>query len=469
MLDDNRTRTLLASRLKSRKGCEGVKSRGHIVGMLPCMWRRWWVNGALFCSISAAVSAQADSWTPDHDGNGFNNSFEHAIDLGELKSSGVSIQEQLGVVPWGFDTKDFYKFVFPGGVNDLNLAVALEEEPDTTIYIVVYYDDGGKAHVSRFQDNENFSIPLSAGVYYIEVATTTGSAKDQNLKYTLEMRPVEIPLPDQGGVACKGAPEIGRVSSLREIEGNLSEGKQTSNYKFHTSSGSRVVGRVRAHQASKRYLLTLTDRLTGARLQLPTQDPMKIEGLEIDPGFYCFEIESVGTSGYGNYKAEISALQAGLFPGYSKNRAQNIIDMELGNLSENGNYRSKSRYINHQNPGDHPNIPTIITLGHFYIIRDWVGTNARNQYYWFNLPGESKVELRLYNLMASARAFIEDDDGNILASTVVVGNSLDPEKMATQSLITTLPGDEQYYVRISYLSNSSPGTSFGVSLLALAP
>jgi hypothetical protein len=81
---------------------------------------------------------RAESFTPDHDGNGYNNSFERAIDIGSLTSTGVNIKEQLGVVPWGFDTTDFYKFVFPGGLNDMYLSVKLDEDPDTSMWINLY-------------------------------------------------------------------------------------------------------------------------------------------------------------------------------------------------------------------------------------------------------------------------------------------------------------------------------------------
>jgi hypothetical protein len=104
--------------------------------------------------------------TPDYDGNGFNNSFERAVDLGELRPAGVNVPEQLGKVPWGFDTRDFYRFVFPSGVNDFLLAVHLTEIPDFTMWINVYDQARKLVFVSEGQANETFSIPLSAGLYY---------------------------------------------------------------------------------------------------------------------------------------------------------------------------------------------------------------------------------------------------------------------------------------------------------------
>jgi hypothetical protein len=82
--------------------------------------------------------------------------------------------------------------------------------------------------------------------------------------------------------------------------------------------------------------------------------------------------------------------------------------MEFGNLSENGRYGLVSRYLHYKKPGEIPNVPTVVSHGHEYVIRDWVGANARTQFYWFNLPGRNRIQLRLFNQMASARLFIED-------------------------------------------------------------
>lgn len=152
--------------------------------------------------------------------------------------------------------------------------------------------------------------------------------------------------------------------------------------------------------------------------------------------------------------------------GNNKSQAQNIIDMELGNLSTNGSYGFVSRYEHYQAPGQQPNVPTVVEYNHDYVIRDWVGPGAPDEYYWFNLPGKSRVEARLSNQVAFARAFIEDADGNVLATSVVDSSSLNPDLMPSQSLAAVLPSAKRYYLRISYASNSNPGTSFAVSLKA---
>ena len=192
----------------------------------------------LALTVPGPITAE-ESWTPDHDGNGFNNFFERAIDLGELRPAGVNISEQLGGVPWGFDTKDFYKFMFPGGVGDLQLSVRLDEQPNGTMYINVYDQNRNNIWSSVGQNNETFSIPLTSGIYYIEVLTDPETAKGRNLRYTLRAKPTEIPLPEKGGLACREAPNLGLINAQgREIEGNLSLGKPTSIYSFHVPYGS---------------------------------------------------------------------------------------------------------------------------------------------------------------------------------------------------------------------------------------
>ena len=426
---------------------------------------------ALFTVVSHAKLVRAESFTPDHDGNGYNNSFERAIDIGTLTSSGVNINEQLGVVPWGFDTRDFYKFVFPSGLNDKYLSVTLDEQPDATMWINLY--DASQRVIcpicpSIGSANETFSLPLSSGVYYIEILTDPATANGRNLKYTFSAKAVERTLPEKGGVACKGAPDIGTLTNQSStIEGSLSEVKKSSVYSFHIPYGSALTGGMLGEQPSRRYVLTVTDRLNGHRIAFRDSN-LKDVRVMLDPGFYCLEIASVGFSGLGNYRGQFAALPAGLRPGNTKQLAQNIIDMELGNLSENGGYSIVSRYIHYQKPGEQPNVPTIIEQNHEYVIRDWVGSSSRDQYYWFNLPSQSKVEIRLLNQMASARVFVEGQNGTILASSVVNSSSLNPDLLPSQSLTATLLPGQRYFLRISYLSSSAPGTSFGVWLRATA-
>lgn len=405
--------------------------------------------------------------TPDHDGNGFNNSFERAVDLGEIRPAGVRIQEQLGRVPWGFDTRDFYRFVFPSGVTDFQLAVRLTEVPPFTMWINVYDQAHKLVFVSKGQVNENFSIPLTGGVYYLEVLTSAEVANGQNLQYTLEARPVEVPLPDKGGTSCRYAPSIGLMNAEpKVVEGNLDEARRFSMYSFYTTSSTSLQGNMFGPQPSRRYRLTVTDRLNGNPIPF-RNEALQMEGILLDPGFYCLAIESVGQTGLGNYRGQFTAGRAGLRPGNDKTRAQNIIDMELGNLTTNGSYGLVSRYLHYQTPGQQPNVPTVVEFNHDYIIRDWVGLDAPDQYYWFNLPGRSQVEARLSNQMASARAFIEDEDGNVLATSIVDSSSLNPDLLPSQSLTAELPSGKRYLLRVRYTSNSNPGTSFGISLKAM--
>jgi hypothetical protein len=278
---------------------------------------------------------------------------------------------------------------------------------------------------------------------------------------------VEVPLPDKGGTSCSGAPSLGMMDAQpKEVEGNFNEGRKFSIYSFFTEYSTSLQGNMLGLQPSRRYRLTVIDRLNNQRIPFRNEG-LQMQGILLDPGFYCLMIESVGQLGFGNYRGHFEAQRAGLAPGNNKPRAQNIIDMELGSISTNGSYGFVSRYQHYQTPGQQPNVPTVIEYNHEYVIRDWVGRDAPDQYYWFNLPpGKSRVEARLSNQMAFARALIEDADGNVFASSIVDSSSLNPDLMPNQSLATVLLSGKRYYLRISYASNSNPGTSFAISLKA---
>jgi hypothetical protein len=177
---------------------------------------------------------KSDTWTPDHDGNGFNNSFERAINIGQLTPKGAIIHEQLGAVLWGFDTNDFYKFIFPSGVSDLHLSIRLDEEPNTTISINMYDRSRKLVNQSTGNTNELFRIPLTQGEYYLEVITDKDTANGRNLLYTLNANAVEIPLPDKSWSTCRGAPSLGALSeSGKDIEGNFNTNKRSAFYNFY--------------------------------------------------------------------------------------------------------------------------------------------------------------------------------------------------------------------------------------------
>jgi hypothetical protein len=131
----------------------------NLISWCRCLARNKRLVSAVVIAFASTVAAAQDSWTPDHDGNGYNNSFERAIDIGQLTPTGVNIKEQLGVVPWGFDTRDFYKFVFPSGVNDFQLSVKLDEQPDTSMWINIYDQTQKFVYASIGSADETFSHP----------------------------------------------------------------------------------------------------------------------------------------------------------------------------------------------------------------------------------------------------------------------------------------------------------------------
>lgn len=420
--------------------------------------------------VTTWSAASAESWTPDHDGNGFNNSIERAIDLGTLNTAGVNIREQLGKVPWGFDSRDFYKFALPFSFNDWELSVHLDENPSTTMWLEIYDQSGTRSiYASRGAADEDFKLPLGGGIYYIEVKTDAGTAANRNLTYTLTLRPRQVPFVERGGTACRGAPSFGSFSGpAKVIEGSFDERRQPSFYAFYVPYGFSLTGSMLGPAPSSKYAVSVINPLDGAQIAF-RNSTLREEGLLLDPGFYCLKIESVGMAGLGNYRGQFVALNAGLVPGRDRNRAQKLADMELGNLTNNGRYGLVSRYIHYKNRGEIPNVSSVLEPAHEYVVRDWVGLEAPEQFYLFDLSEARRLELRLYNLTAAARAFVEDAAGTLLASTTVEGTSLRDDLLAPQALKVTLPAGRKYYVRIEYSSRRDPGTPFGLWLRTLSP
>lgn len=425
---------------------------------------------AIVCGCVAHwLPAAAETWTPDHDGNGFNNSIERAVDVGTLTPNGVNLREQLGKVPWGFDSRDFYRFALAGSINDWELSVHLDENPPTTMWLEIYDQSGKSIYVSRGAADEDFKLPIGAGIYYVEVKTEPDVARDRNLTYTLTMKPRQVPLPELGGTACTGAPMLGALGNQPTIiEGSLNEMKPSSFYAIFVPYGLALDGGMFGPGASGKYTVSAIDRLDGTPI-LFRNSAHQNDGLLLDPGFYCLKIESVGATGLGNYRGQFVARNAGLVPGRDRDRAQKIADMELGNLTENGKYGLVSRYIHYQQIGVIPNVPSVLQDVHEYVVRDWVGTTARTQFYWFDLAQARRVELRLYNLMSTARAFVEDSSGKLLAATTSNGTSFRDDLLPMQTLIADLPAGRRYYLRIEYLSDRNPGTPFALWLRASPP
>jgi hypothetical protein len=135
-------------------------------------------------------------------------------------------------------------------------------------------------------------------------------------------------------------------------------------------------------------------------------------------------------------------------------------------LTAQGEQR-RSSYFNI--PRDNPPVPSNppqlqLTPGHEYVLRDWVGLAHAAQWYKFQLDKPRLLKLSLYNLYLDANVIIEDERGTVFG--VTSSNGISPiRNLLYQRFTGNLPAGT-YYVHVNYESTKSPGTSFGLSVIA---
>ena len=134
--------------------------------------------------------------------------------------------------------------------------------------------------------------------------------------------------------------------------------------------------------------------------------------------------------------------------------------------SHNG-YFQDSRYVYfHDNPHPTTSPPLVLTPGHQYLLRDWVGTTNQNQWYKFALDSTRNVTIQFQNLYGGAAATIETESGGtIVAATTYNNASTFGPLLPTQSYSGALPADT-YLLHISFSGVGAPGTTFALSLTA---
>jgi hypothetical protein len=210
------------------------------------------------------------------------------------------------------------------------------------------------------------------------------------------------------------------------------------------------------------YSYQIVDDLTGSQY-----DPGVVSGfgLSLDPGFYCLKVFNPQVLTGAPYNINLSLQQAGIPPSPTQENALPVSQNELGNLSHNG-YHQDTRYIFfHNNPHPSSGPPLALTPGHEYVLRDWVGSANRSQWYKFSLDGSRNVTLRLQNLYFGTTATIQATSGTIVGTTVNDNASPLGPLLPSQSFKGVLPAG-MYYLLISFGGSGSPGTTFSLTLTA---
>jgi len=188
--------------------------------------------------------------------------------------------------------------------------------------------------------------------------------------------------------------------------------------------------------------------------------------LSLDPGYYCLKVFNPQVPTGTSYNISFSVPQAGLPPSQNRQLPMRLTGFELGNLTHNGYYQ-KSRYLYYNdNPNSANPPPLLLTPGHEYVLRDWVGPTLQNQWYEFSLDQSRNVSLHLGNLYEGATVTIETKTGaQIVAAAIYDNASSLNQLLPPQSFIAALPADT-YLLHVSFGGVGTLGTTYALSLTA---
>lgn len=403
------------------------------------------------------------SCLPDSDTSGFNNTMERAEDLGPAvdpqgRPRTIVRSDELGVVPTGFDSVDFYKFTLPA--NLFQVTISTIETPKTSSWIMIY-DQSGRKLISDEQgkgrDDESVTLNLRAGTYYVAVMTDRGVANNRNLKYTLTIKPTIVPLPNDGMAACGPSATWQSVDDRAVISGSIAPGTGNT-YPVFLSHAAQFVA-VRQTFAT-RYEIAIMDRASGDSILLLPFDSSTPLWTALDPGFYCLRVSAPGQQGPVNFEIAIGAPNMGFPLGNARNNAPCVPNLNLGNLSRNGHY-DRVRY-----PAD-PNITCFLEGVTQYTLREWIGIQRPEGWLRFDLREARKVEMLVSNLYNPIRVEIQNEAGDIVATTVSTGIPLS-DQLPHQTSSSVLAAG-RYYIRAIYLGMRPPGTNMQLLVVANPP
>lgn len=426
---------------------------------------------SLWASITATCAFSCEtgqSCLPDNDATGLNNSFEAAEDLGLLASDQTGQprtlvrQGELGRADNGFDTVDFYKFQLP--LNQFEVTISTTETPPTTSWIMIY-DQNRRPLIDESQgrghDNEEVTLNLSAGIYYVAVRTDAATAGNRNLKYTLTIKPSIRALPNQGSSDCRSAQAFRDIGNGTTVSGSLASSNLTSTYAVYITHGSSFVAAPVIYP--RQYEVALIDRPTGDRIVVVQAQTNNIRYIALDPGLYCMEVRAAAFGSQPiNYQFDVGAPNMGFPPATQRSNAPCVTYLNLGNLTRNGQYGQVR-----QPQASNPSTPCSFQGVTQYVMREWTGPARAESWFRFDLTEARKLEFRMTNLYDPVRAEIQDENGNVLAASVAEGISLSdqlPPQVLSRALLAG-----RYYLRTIYVGNRVAGTNMQIWMVANPP
>jgi len=264
---------------------------------------------------------------------------------------------------------------------------------------------------------------------------------------------IPAPITVPGKLSCTDAKDLGDLSAGTGtvVNGVLPTPNVPAYFRFYVNRYFFVS----AVPIGPRFGYQIIDDLTGRNLALLGQNNM---GLSLDPGFYCLRVFNPQGLGGTAFSLTLAIQLAGILPGHTKDSAQFVAAMELGNLTSNG-YYVQSRYLNTM-------AGIVLQPSHEYVLRDWLGLITGPQYYRFELRETRRVEIGLDNLYAGADVVIETDDGLLVDGSDGGNASPIGGLVPSQQYAGSLPAG-RYYLRINYRGLVVPGTPFQLWMRAL--
>ena len=415
---------------------------------------------------AGTASAECDgaSCLPDNDETNFNNDFSSAEDLqilgtpldgGGYKSA--SEKGHLGLVNKKFDSADFYKFRLPPGTHKVFIRIA--ETPLTSQWLVVYADDSQHTQLAyeKGGDNDQTTLTLSEGVYYVAVRTDDTVTKPRARSYVLDIAPTLIPIPDTASYGCNQYPNGGEMLPNQRFKGSIDAAKSTDSYNFYISTSQAFFAQRLTYDW--RYEVRLVHQ----------QEPWKtflLVGLDsnsssfflFDPGFYCVVISAPVTAAQ-NYELQLDAGgRSG--PSTTKDGAGGIGLTDVGVLSHNGEYKN-GRYVNLDPSGG-------VNLDKPMVLREWVGASKQYNWYLIDIASEAHIRLKATHALEALDIRIVRADNTVEGIGVSEGSSFTHELPPYVLDIPKVSAGRHYLV-VRYAGSGSAGTPYRIDFIAATP
>ncbi|MBF0159015.1 MAG: pre-peptidase C-terminal domain-containing protein [Magnetococcales bacterium] len=379
-----------------------------------------WVCQLTGDSTRYTLSLSAD---PVISGDGAGDTLARARDLGTLTTAVQSWRDAVG----GNDKNDYYKFRVTGNsalsvnltdlANDADLALL-----DKDGKLLVASRQGG-ATDERIQYNL-----LTAGNYYLLVSPASGVT---NYTLSLSAAAAVSNTVDQAGNDLRSAKLLGALGATEQsFDDFVGASDGDDYYQF------QVVGpadfRLSLAGLSGDVDVSLLDQ-DGTVMEISANGGSRAETIHYDnlaSGTYYAHVYTDRDS--SNYRLTLAAETVAVSD-HAPNTMQQAMDIGV--------------------PGADGRI-----------MRDYVGSGDRDDYYQFTLDKRSSVHAVLSGLTANVTMAVLDDAGQVKLSTTTSGSSANtfvPEALDLDRLATG-----RYYVRISY-AGSSGGTEYILNLSAL--